>query len=61
MSTSTAQRVVAMLLPVLDDVGVEGWLDRPRQQFDHRTPRQLLADGRDVDVLTLAMRLLREA
>lgn len=60
MATSTSQRVVAMLLPVLDDVGVEGWMDRPRGQFDHRTPRQLLAEGRDVDVLALALRLLRD-
>ena len=59
MRTSTTQRVVALLLPVLDDVGVEGWMNRPRHQYDDRTPRQLLAQGRDVDVLTLALALLR--
>jgi hypothetical protein len=61
MRTSTTQRVVHLLLPVLDDVGVEGWMDRPRHQYGYRTPRQLLAQGRDVDVLRLALALLRSA
>lgn len=58
MSTSTTQRVVALLLPVLDDIGVEGWMNRPRRQYGDRTPRQLLAQGRDVEVLRLAMALV---
>lgn len=61
MSRSTAQRVVALLLPVLDDVGVDGWMNRPRHQFGDQTPRQLLAEGRDVDVLRLALALVRDA
>jgi hypothetical protein len=61
MSTQTIHRVVALLLPVLDDVGVEGWLDRPRQQLGDRTPRQLLDQGEDADVLALALALRRSA
>ena len=59
MSTDTTRRVVALLLPVLDDAGVAGWLDRPRHQFGDRTPRQLLDQGQDTDVLVMALSLRR--
>ena len=61
MSTDTSHRVVALLLPVLDDVGVEGWLNRPRRQLGDLTPRQLLDQGHDAEVLALALALRRDA
>jgi len=57
MSTDTTRRVVALMQPVLDDVGAEGWLDRPRRQLGDLTPRQLLDLGQDTDVPALALAL----
>ncbi len=61
MHRDTAHYVVELLLPVLDDVGVEGWLRRPRPQLGYRTPQQLLAAGDDDAVIALALDLLRTA
>jgi hypothetical protein len=61
MSTDTRHRVVTLLLPVLDDVGVEGWLNRRRRQLGDRTPQQLLDQGQDAVVLALALALRRDA
>ena len=57
MSSDTTRRVVELLLPVLDDDGVRGWLNRPRHQLGDRSPQQLLADGQDDTVLAMALAL----
>ncbi len=61
MSTDTTRRVVELLLPVLDDCGVSGWLARPRHQLGDRTPQELLDEGEDDTVLALALALRRSA
>jgi hypothetical protein len=61
MCRDTTRYVVELLLPVLDDVGVEGWLRRPRPQFGDRTPQQLLAAGADDAVISMALDLVRTA
>ena len=61
MTTSTTRRVVELLLPVLDDHGVEGWLKRPRHQLGDRSPQELLALGEDDTVLAMALALHRGA
>lgn len=61
MVNDKARYVVALLLPVLDDLGVEGWLNRPRHQLGDRTPRQLLDEGHDAAVLALALALRCDA
>ena len=50
-----------LLLPVLDDRGVQGRLQRPRAQFGALTPQQLLEAGDDDAVISLAMDLVRTA
>jgi uncharacterized protein (DUF2384 family) len=61
MSTDTTRRVVELLLPVLDDHGVEGWLHRPRHQLGDRSPQELLDDGEEDTVLAMALALRRTA
>jgi uncharacterized protein (DUF2384 family) len=61
MSTDTTRRVVELLLPVLDDDGVQGWLRRPRHQLGDRSPQELLDEGQDDAVLALALALRRSA
>jgi len=61
MSSDTTRRVVELLLPVLDDDGVQGWLNRPRHQLGDRTPKQLLAEGQDDTVLAMALALRHSA
>lgn len=61
MNTESTRRVVELLLPVLDDDGVRGWLDRPRHQLGDRTPQELLDEGDDHTVLALALALRRTA
>lgn len=61
MHRDTTRYVVALLLPVLDDRGVEGWLHRPRPQYGDRTPLQLLDEGDDDAVVALALDLVRTA
>lgn len=61
MSSESTRRVVELLLPVLDDDGVRGWLERPRHQLGDRTPQELLDEGDDDAVLALALALRRTA
>lgn len=61
MSTESTRRVVELLLPVLDDDGVQGWLRRPRHQLGDRSPQELLDEGEDRTVLALALALRRSA
>ena len=61
MSTDTTHRVVALLLPVLDDHGVQGWLTRPRHRLGDRSPQELLDEGEDDAVLAMALALRRGA
>lgn len=61
MSSESTRRVVALLLPVLDDHGVRGWLERPRHQLGDRTPQELLDEGDDATVLAMALALRRTA
>ncbi|MFN8169014.1 MAG: antitoxin Xre/MbcA/ParS toxin-binding domain-containing protein [Candidatus Nanopelagicales bacterium] len=58
MHRDTERYVVALLLPVLDDRGVEGWLHRPRHQLGDRTPLELLAAGDEDVVIALALDLV---
>jgi hypothetical protein len=57
MATDAMGRVVELLLPVLDDDGVAGWLNRPRGELGDRSPQQLLAAGDDDVVLAMAIAL----
>jgi hypothetical protein len=59
--TDPAQRVADILRPVLGDQGVVGWLNRPRHQFDGRTPAELLVAGDEDTVLEMAIHLSRTA
>ena len=61
MSTETTRRVVELLLPVLDDRGVAGWLNRPRHQLGDRSPQELLDEGEDDTVLAMALALRHSA
>lgn len=61
MSTESTRRVVELLLPVLDDRGVAGWLERPRGRLGGRTPQELLDDGDDDTVLAMALALRASA
>ena len=58
MCRDTTRFVMELLLPVLDDRGLEGWLRRPRAQYGDLTPQQLLEAGDDEAVLALAMALV---
>lgn len=57
MATDAMGRVVELLLPVLDDDGVAGWLARRRSELGDRSPQELLAAGDDDVVLAMAIAL----
>lgn len=61
MHRDTTRYLTQLLLPVLDDVGVEGWLHRPRGQYGDLTPLELLESGDDDLVVALALELVRTA
>jgi hypothetical protein len=57
----TAHYLTQLLLPVLDDRGVEGWLHRPRPQYGDLTPLQMIDAGEDDLAVSLALDLVRTA
>jgi len=61
MCRDATRFVRELLLPVLDDQGVQGWLNRPRARYDQLTPQQMLDAGDEDAVVGLALDLVRTA